>query len=145
MSSLKPQPTLTVFRGWATPTLYVWSPFVTKLETRLRFAGVKYATDAGSMSKAPRGKVPYIAIAKTVEAAPTMLGDSSLIIETLKDEGLLEDLNKVLAPEQKAVDAAFRALLEEKLYFYQVSMALGSRIWWDKESLADGSRIMNAG
>lgn len=35
------QPPLTVYRG------FVWSPFVTKLETRLRFGGLAYKTEQG--------------------------------------------------------------------------------------------------
>ncbi|KAK8045620.1 glutathione S-transferase [Apiospora rasikravindrae] len=34
-----PPATLTVYRGWKDPGKHVWSPFVVKLEARLRFGG----------------------------------------------------------------------------------------------------------
>jgi hypothetical protein len=52
------------------------------------------------------------------------LGDSTLIISKLEDDGLLDDLNSKLSPVEKANDLALRALLEDKLYFYQVSNSL---------------------
>lgn len=33
---------IVLFRGWDDPGNYVWSPFVTKVELRLRVAGVAY-------------------------------------------------------------------------------------------------------
>jgi len=36
------------------------------------------------------------------------------------EEGRLEDLNAKLSPTERAMDLAIRALLEDKLYFYQV-------------------------
>ncbi len=35
---------------------------------------------------------------------------------------MLDDLNAKLSPTEKAHDLALRALLEEKLYFYQVGV-----------------------
>ena len=53
--------------------------------------------------------------------APTVsLADSGIIIEKLKENGFLDDLNAGLSPQQKAHDMALKALLEDKLYFYQV-------------------------
>lgn len=58
---------------------------------------------------------------KTGEAAPpTVTGDSTLIRDKLVEEGWMEDLNTRLGPVERAQDLAIRALLEEKLYFYQV-------------------------
>ncbi|TVY40241.1 Failed axon connections-like protein [Lachnellula occidentalis] len=120
-STLKSAPTITVFRGSKNLGAYVWSPFVTKLETRLRFAGLAYRTDAGSPKSAPRGKIPYMVISEPNSSAlATSLADSGLIIEKLKGNGYLHDLNTGLSPVQKAHDMALIALLEDKLYFYQV-------------------------
>lgn len=49
-----------------------------------------------------------------------MVSDTAMISEKLVDDGLAEDMNGKLTPVEKATDAAVRALLEEKLYFYQV-------------------------
>lgn len=119
MAAFKPQPTITVYRGFPFKSAYVWSPFVTKLEARLRFAGVSYKTEAGSLKSAPRGKVPYIAISKNEGETPQFLSDSHLISQQLSEEGILPDLNANLTPVQRVHDTALRALLEEKLYFYQ--------------------------
>jgi hypothetical protein len=37
-----------VFRGFKDPGVHVWSPFVNKLEARLRFAGLSYRVEPGS-------------------------------------------------------------------------------------------------
>lgn len=48
-----------------------------------------------------------------------MIADSSQIIGRLVEDNLLPDLNADLGPLDRAHDMALRALLEEKLYFYQ--------------------------
>ena len=136
-------PNITLFRGWADSGNHVWSPFVIKLEARLRFAGVKYTTDSGSPLAAPKGKIPYIElrgqdISSFVDSGGEIkssewairtgddgshiasLGDSALIIKALTAPGLLPDINERLSPETKCHDMALRALLEDKLYFYHV-------------------------
>lgn len=107
---------LTVCRGGPPTNQYVWSPFVTKLEARLRFDGVAYALGAGSPKTAPRGKIPYVQVehAGTVES----IGDSSTIIRTLISNGTLSDLNDALSAARRAHDLAVRALMEDKVYFY---------------------------
>ena len=119
------QPHITVYRGWKDSVKYIWSPFVTKLEFRLRHGGLSYQTDAGSMSKAPKGKLPYITITEIDSKSgdtgnSTSLADSTLIIQALMENGLLEDVNAPLSPADRAHDLALRALLEDKLYFYHV-------------------------
>ncbi len=130
VSELKPSPKLTLYRGWDSPGAYVWSPFVTKVEARLRFAGLSYNSEAGSTLKAPRGKIPYLAIAR---GEPTqnpdkisLHSDSTLIIDELVEDGVLDDLNAKLSPTERAHDAGLRALLEDKLYFYQVYLLRGN-------------------
>ena len=108
-----------MFRGWDHPGQYVWSPFVTKLEARLRFAGVQYATGAGSPRSAPKGKIPYITY-HTPKEGDMALADSSLISREFTCNGLLPDLASGLSPEQAAFDMSLRALFEDKLYFYGV-------------------------
>ncbi|KAI4289315.1 MAG: hypothetical protein L6R35_001415 [Caloplaca aegaea] len=112
-------PSLKLFRGFPSKPAYVWSPFVTKLEARLRFAGLAYTTDQGAPVKAPRGKIPYLHISKEKNGGSEMLSDTQLISEKLVAEGLADDLNGNLTAAEKAHDLAFRALLEDKLYFYQ--------------------------
>lgn len=100
----------------------MWSPYVVKLEARLRFAGVRYTTDVGSPKSAPRGKIPYIELRDPSSASPLLLSDSGLIIKNLIERGTLPDLNDRLGPAERSHDVALRALLEEKLYFYHVSL-----------------------
>ncbi|KAL9001625.1 MAG: hypothetical protein Q9188_005404 [Gyalolechia gomerana] len=112
-------PSLTLFRGFPATAAYCWSPFSTKLEARLRFAGIPYKTDRGAPPNGPRGKIPYLSVTEKNGATETV-SDSTLISEKLVTNGLAEDLNGKLAPAEKAQDMAVRALLEDKLYFYQV-------------------------
>ncbi|RDW90081.1 glutathione S-transferase family protein [Aspergillus mulundensis] len=114
-------PTLTLYRGWLEPNHYVWSPFVVKLEARLRLSGVPYKTASGSVQTAPKGKIPYVEIADSKDGsslAPASIGDSTLIIKHLIERGILPDLNAGLSPSERAHDLAIRALLEDKAYFY---------------------------
>ncbi|KAL4975682.1 hypothetical protein BDW66DRAFT_167017 [Aspergillus desertorum] len=96
--------TITLYRGWIDPNRYVWSPFVVKLEARLRIAGVPYRTASGSTSNQ--------------SSAPARIGDSTLIIKHLIERGVLRDLNAGLSRPERASDLAVRALLEDKAYFY---------------------------
>ncbi len=121
-------PDITVFRGWRDPGKYVWSPYVIKLEARLRLAGVRYRTDAGSPKTAPRGKIPYIEYsAPSSETSggtrqKALLADSALIIKTLAEWDVVPDLNAALRAEERVKDLGIRALLEDKLIFYHVSL-----------------------
>ncbi|KAJ5087711.1 hypothetical protein N7456_011327 [Penicillium angulare] len=110
--------TLTVFRGFPDTGRYVWSPFVTKLEARLRFGNIAYRTEPGSMSNSPKGKLPYISI-ENDEKSTKLLSDSTLITKELIQSKELKDLNSKLSGSQKLQDMALQALLEDKLYFYQ--------------------------
>jgi hypothetical protein len=113
---------ITLFRGWKQNGVYVWSPFVTKLELRLRLAGIKYTTEAGNPRTAPTGKIPYISIASKTEPSspPLTIGDSSLIAQHFVTAGLMQDLNANLNGTEKAVDLAMQALFEDKLYFFNM-------------------------
>lgn len=141
-STSETPPRITLFRGWRDPGKHVWSPFVVKVEARLRFAGVKYVTDAGSPLHAPKGKIPYVEYHgqlpadATADASPVRydensepvvsIADSTLIIKTLTKSGVLPDLNANLSARDKALDLGLRAMLEDKLYFYHVCFSLPS-------------------
>ncbi|KAG8163561.1 hypothetical protein KVR01_006858 [Diaporthe batatas] len=117
--TMSPVTELKVHRGWPGQGTYVWSPFVVKLEARLRFANVPYTTGAGGPRGAPKGKIPYVEFQQPQAGGGTVqMGDSTLIARHLVDEGVLPDLNGKLSPEDRARDLATRALLEEKLCFY---------------------------
>lgn len=114
-------PQITLFRGWKDLGKYVWSPFVTKLELRLRIAGLKYRTEEGSKFKSPKGKIPYVTIVPANEPGePLTISDSSLIVQNLISNGLIEDINATLPSHRRALDLALKALLEDRLYFYHV-------------------------
>lgn len=51
---------LIVFRGFETRGCYTVSPFVTKLEFRLRAGNLPYDVRGGSPSESPLGKIPYV-------------------------------------------------------------------------------------
>ncbi|KAK7753159.1 hypothetical protein SLS62_004892 [Diatrype stigma] len=117
-------PDITIFRGWKDFGKYVWSPFVIKLEARLRFAGVRYDVASGSTRTAPKGKIPYVDCRSPASGSPgattqkVQLSDSTLIIKTLAEWGTIPDLNAAIRPEDRAKDLGLSALLEDKLYFY---------------------------
>lgn len=120
MSTKVTPPVSIIFRGSDDPGHYVWSPFVTKLEFRLRLAGIPYRIGAGNPWLGPKGKIPYVELAADTGAGPTMLGDSTLITKHLIESSALDDLNGGLTSAEKTRDLAIRALLEDKLYFYHV-------------------------
>jgi glutathione S-transferase len=93
--------------AWGQPDL---SPFVFKLETYLRMAGIAYEGVPGDVRKAPKKKLPYI------EHDGRVLGDSSLIITHLKTV-FGDSLDAGLGARERAVAASFQAMLEEQLYF----------------------------
>lgn len=121
-------PSITIYRGFPATNAYPWSPFALKLEARLRFARVPYLLGVGSPREAPRGKIPYVSISgDSGSGSPPVgepQGDSTLVIRRLVHDGVLPDINdaarRTMGPARVAHDLAVRALLEDKLYFYQV-------------------------
>lgn len=95
----------------------MWSPFVNKVEFRLRTSKVSYTNAIGSPRSAPKGKIPYLDLT-TPNYEPECLADSALILKSLSERGIITDVNAALQPSAKAQDLAIRALLEDKLYFY---------------------------
>jgi len=113
----KTTPNLILYRGFDSPNRHVWSPFVNKLEARLRIAGLQYAVAPGSMREAPRGKIPYLAVQD--QDGTELIDDTTLITRRLIDRGIITDINANLPPTQKTLDLSVRALFEDKLSFYQ--------------------------
>jgi glutathione S-transferase len=104
---------LTVYKfgpAWGMPDL---SPFVVKLETYLRLAGIPYETKIADPRKAPKKKIPYIADDGVV------LGDTRFIVEHLETKRGIS-LDARLTPRDRAIAAAFQSMLEEHLYFVMV-------------------------
>ncbi|KJZ77232.1 hypothetical protein HIM_03553 [Hirsutella minnesotensis 3608] len=137
-----PADKLTVHRGSPPSNRYVWSPFVTKLEARLRFDGVAYRLGAGSPRSAPKGKIPYVDVrlddGEHDETRVESLADSTLIIRALVQRGMLHDVNAGLQPAQRAHDLAVRAMLEDRVYFY------GSREKWRDNYYAMRAHVLAA-
>src|SRR2546421_8430836 len=115
-----PKFNLTIDRDGNNPGGYTWSPFVTKLEARLRFSQLPYTTRVGSLSESPKGNVPYLRVEDGETGQGSLISDSTLIIRNLIERGNIEDLNANLSNSQKALDLSLRALLEDKLYFMSV-------------------------
>ncbi|KAJ9656426.1 hypothetical protein H2201_008546 [Coniosporium apollinis] len=123
MTDFDPAPLeITLFRGWSDKDCYVWSPFVTKLELRLRLSNVSYQTAAGSMRTAPTGKIPYVDVREEEQPTSTTsaIGDSAMIAQYLAGRGLIHDLDANLGASSKAQDLAIRALVEDRLYFFNM-------------------------
>lgn len=101
---------LTVYKfvgDWGLPDL---SPFVIKLETWLRMAGIPYQTQVGDPNKAPKKKLPY------VDDDGRIIPDSARILAHLqRTRGV--DLDAHLDARQRAIATAVQAMLEEHHYF----------------------------
>lgn len=94
--------------GWGLPNA---SPFCMKLETWLRMADIEYENQYnGNPRGAPKQKLPYVIY------QGQRIGDSELIIRFLSREFQVE-LDSHLSARDKADSIAYRALLEEHLYF----------------------------
>ncbi|KAJ5223478.1 hypothetical protein N7468_008020 [Penicillium chermesinum] len=115
--STTPMSTITVFGGFPEDGQYVWSPFVTKLEARLRFAAIPYRVQAGSIPNVLQGKIPYVTI-ETASGKETF-ADSDLAIKELICSGRMNYLNGDLTGTEKLQDLSLQALLEDKLYTFQ--------------------------
>jgi glutathione S-transferase len=104
------------------------SPFVTKVETLLRMAGLDYRTNTKGLSKAPKGKLPYI------EDDGEIVADSTFIRGHLeKKYGI--DFDRGLDDEQRAVAWAFEKMLEDHAYW----TVLHAR-WVDEENFNKRTR-----
>lgn len=100
------------------------SPFVLKLHTYLRMAGIDYNSHDSAMNlqKAPKGKLPFIIDnpknkkPKKINKKGNIIADSGFIIEHLK-ANYDADLDSWLTEEQKASSYLIAKSLEENFYF----------------------------
>jgi hypothetical protein len=113
----KLQQRIAIYRGAELPNQYTWSPFVSKLEFRCRISRLKYVCEVGFPPSGPKGKIPYVSLNLPAQS-PVWLADSTLIAKDFIKKGLLSDLNANLSPKEKGQDLAVRALMEDKLAFY---------------------------
>lgn len=86
------------------------SPFVVKVETYLRMTGQPYESVSGDVRKAPRKQLPL------VEIDGKIVPDSGNIVDLLESRRA-EKLDAHLDARQRAIGTAFKAMLEEYLYF----------------------------
>lgn len=114
---LKTEQRVAIYRGADLPNQYTWSPFVSKLEFRCRLSGLKYICEVGFPPSGPKGKIPYAQVTLPGQSS-VWLSDSTLIAKDFVNKGLLTDLNSGLSSLDKAHDLAIRALMEDKLAFY---------------------------
>src|SRR5438067_6975066 len=85
------------------------SPFVTKAEVSLKMAGLPYRTDTTGLSRAPKGKLPYI------DDDGQRVADSTFIrLHIEKKYGF--DFDRGLTAKQGATAWAFEKMVEEQLY-----------------------------
>jgi glutathione S-transferase len=87
------------------------SPFVVKLETWLRMAGIPYTTKLGTRATMPKGKLPVI------EDEGRLIADSSLIIRHLQARHADPLGEATLSRSDQATSIAMQALFENHLYF----------------------------
>lgn len=109
------------------------SPFVMKAETLLRIAGLPYRTDTTGLSKAPKGKLPYI------DDDAEFVADSTFIRWHLeKKYGI--DFDRGLSPEQRAAAWALEKMAEDQLYWTIVDAR-----WTDDANFEKGPRTFFKG
>ena len=104
------------------------SPFVMKGEMLLKLAGLPYQTTTRGLSRAPKGKLPYIRDGEDVVADSTLI---RLHIE--KKYGF--DFDQGLSERDKGVAWAVEKLLEDHLYWVMVYWR-----WVIKENFDRGPR-----
>jgi len=104
------------------------SPFVTKAEMLLKLAGLDYRTDTHGFSKAPKGKLPYVADGDEI------IADSTFIRWHLeKKYGI--DFDSGLDAAQRATAWAFEKMFEDHTYW----TVLHAR-WIDDDNFNCGPR-----
>ena len=89
------------------------SPFVTKAEVLLKMAGLPYRTDTKGLSKAPKGKLPYIRDGEDI------IANSSFIRLHLEKRYTI-DFDKGLSQHERGVACAVEKMCEDHLYWLLV-------------------------
>lgn len=97
----------------------------------MRHSKVPYSLHVGSTAEGPNGKIPYMDLGSVIAkedrtSSERLVADSAVIISTLVEKDVVQDLNRNLSAEQLANDMGIQALFEEKLYF----LSMGER-WLD--------------
>jgi glutathione S-transferase len=87
-----------------------FSPFCVKVETYLRMTKVPFRAVVADGRKAPKQKLPFI------EDGGKIVCDSRDIIDHFEAK-LERPLDAELSPRERALAVAFRALIEEEMYF----------------------------
>ncbi len=94
-------------RAWGIPNI---SPPCAKLETWLRITNIPYELGPFDLSRAPKGKVPF------VEDGDAVTGDATLLLDELKARYGV-DPDQHLTPAERGVGLAFRRMLKEDFYW----------------------------
>jgi glutathione S-transferase len=121
---------LTVYKFGPFGTAPDMSPFVLKLETWLRMAGIPYRTRLGTRPTMPKGKLPVI------DDGGRLIADSSLIIQYLEAKHADPLGEAALTAGERATGTAMKALFENHLYF------VGFHLRW---AVDDNFRLFKAG
>ena len=113
------------------------SPFVVKVLTYLRLAGIEHTLLAGDSRKAPKGKLPYI------DDGGRTIADSSFIIEHLRKT--YKDLDVGLSARDRALATAVKSMMEEHFYFVMLVARWVDERGWKVISPAFGQTIKKSG
>lgn len=130
-----PTPLLTLYSGDRVPQTHSLSMFSTKLHLRLRHAHIPYTTAFATRDDAPRKKLPFIKLAETGD----VISDTALITSHLVAAGHLPDVGAVLSKERRATGYCLQAMVEDRLYYLVVSLAIPADGW--KGGGADGTEL----
>ncbi|KAK0660126.1 hypothetical protein QBC41DRAFT_286645 [Cercophora samala] len=90
------------------------SPFVSKLQFRLRHAGISYSDALGSKPAAPRGKIPYVKFADDGK----VIGDTSFIFRELSARGLVPHEGEGDDGHGKGEGVCLGLMVEGHLYWF---------------------------
>lgn len=113
------------------------SPACMKLEAWLRMTKLPHTIAELDLSRAPKGKVPFI------EDEGKVLGDSNLIIDHLvKSYGVDPDAH--LTPAERAVSLAFRRMLDENFYWVILEVRWRSEASWPTTRECVGAALFPA-
>ena len=102
------------------------SPFCSKVEVFLKLSHIPYKVKiVNNPKKAPKRKYPVLE-----DAHGNIIPDSSIIMDYLFQNHALEDL-KITHPKTKAHAIAFKAMIEDSLYFCMLYMRWVNPEGWE--------------
>ncbi|MNN00628.1 hypothetical protein D3C81_1132260 [compost metagenome] len=102
------------------------SPFVTKAEMLLKLAGLPYHARAGSLRRAPKGKLPYL------DDMGRIVADSTMIRWHIEKTYHI-DFDAGLSPAERGIAWAAEKLMEDHLYW-----AVARVRWLDQANFDKG-------